>query len=352
MSENHFSIYSHADADGGIASAIFSRFLRMTSGHPKLKIQIHPVNHGPDQQDWSLTELKYPCAILDFSLHPAFLTEKFFSLAGELDPGKKNSLGCYWIDHHPTGAGIPFITPENCQQILSHVRCLWDIEATSTPGLLRTHHEKLGIPRALIEEYEELIDQAEIIDAAMFANAQSAHDFSSRAVKLQTLFSTSHPAVDRVELYRRLVQQLILSPDTDELMASDPLYSALIEFEENLVMKQKRVYAEKSQIEQRIALSNFMNWPSDEHFPGMGRFVPYLLFPEILYAIHIQPAKNGVSSISCGINPWNKPKKHDKHLGNYFAAHFGGGGHAFVAGGRITNRENNKIDELVSFLKT
>lgn len=347
----NYNIYSHADADGGIASAIFARYLKQISGNLRTEISVHPVNHGPDQQDWTLTELKYPCAILDFSLHPSFLTEKFFSIAGESVESKNNPLGCYWIDHHPTGAGVPFLTPENCQQYLTHVKSLWDVTATSTPGLMRKHHKTLGIPRELIEDYEELIDQAEIIDAAMFANAQSAHDFSSNSVKLQTLFSSSHPSIDRVALYRNLVKQLIISPRIEDLMNSDPIYSALIEHEQNLVLQQRQVYADKTVVDQKIALSNFMNWPADEQFPGMGRFIPYLLYPEILYAIHIQPNKSGISSISCGINPWNKPKKGDKHLGNYFATHFGGGGHAFVAGGRITTRESHKIDELVNFLK-
>lgn len=351
MQEIHYNIYSHADADGGIASAIFIRFLMAKSGRPHLNVAVHAVNHGPEQRDWTLTELKYPCAILDFSLHPSFLTEKFFSLAGEGAINNSDPLGCYWIDHHPTGAGVPFMTPENCQNYLKHVHSLWDISATSTPGLMRKHHVKLGIPRTLIEEYETLIDQAEIIDAAMFADAQAAHDFSTQAVKLQTLFSSSHPSVDRDALYRNLVTQLVKSPHLDDLMNSDPIYSALIDYEQRLVLKQMEIYKSKTVILGSVALTNFMDWPSELPFPGMGRFVPYLLFPEILYAIHIQPNKSGTSSISCGINPWNKPKKQNRHLGNYFANHFGGGGHAFVAGGRITTRETQKIDELVNFLK-
>lgn len=350
MKNATYHIYSHADADGGIASAIFSRFLRLKSGNSTLPIVIHPVNHGPNQPEWTQTELQYPCAILDFSLHPALLTEKFF-ITSEGKARADRHLPCFWIDHHPTGGGMPFLTPENCQSYLTNITCQWDVTAVSTPGLLRTHHEALGIPRTLIEEYEELIDQAEIIDGALFANAQSAHDFSSDAVKLQTLFSCTHPAVDKMALYQQLVQQLTLSPSIDELMLSDPIYSAIIAHEESMVLRQRAIYERNTRVEKKVALSGFLDWPADEVFPGMGRFIPYLLFPEIEYAIHVQPPKNGVASISCGINPWNKPKSDEKHLGNYFATHFGGGGHAFVAGGRITSRETHKIDELVSFLK-
>lgn len=351
MTTQKYHIYSHADADGGIAAALFSRFISQRAHPNSIDIEIHPVNHGPDQQDWCLTEIKHPCAILDFSLHPAFLTEKFFSTGNTNSANSRASIGCYWLDHHPTGAGIPFITPENCQSLLTHATCLWDITATSTPGLMRKHHEALNIPPALIEEFEELIDLAEVIDAALFADAQAAHDFSSDSVKLQTLFSATHPSVDKTNLYRSLVTQLTHSPSMSELMLSDPIYQAIIEHEKQLVTEQNRLYKEKTKLIGKISVTDFTNWKTQDKFPGMGRFIPYLLYPDILYAIHILPPKNGVSSISCGINPWNKPKTFEKHLGNYFATHFGGGGHAFVAGGRLTAGEAKKIDELVTFLK-
>lgn len=351
MITQKYQIYAHADADGGIAASIFSRFLSKQVEPNQIEIEVHPVNHGPDQQDWCLTEIKHPCAILDFSLHPAFLTEKFFSEAPDATARGKGHVGCYWIDHHPTGAGIPFITPENCQNMLTHVTSLWDITATSTPGLMRKHQKQLQIPSSLIEEYEELIDLAEIIDAALFADAEAAHDFSTDSVKLQTLFSSTHPCIDRTRLYRALVSQLTCSPSMSDLMNSDPIYQAIVDYEKTLVTEQKRIYANTTQITGKVAITDFSQWSPKNNFPGMGRFIPYLLYPNILYAIHILPAKNGTSSISCGINPWNKPKKFEKHLGNYFATHFGGGGHAFVAGGRLTSRETKKIEELVTFLQ-
>jgi hypothetical protein len=345
-----YHIYSHADADGGIASALFGRFLRILADDEHLPIAIHPVNHGPDQQEWSKTDLKYPCAILDFSLHPAFLMDKFF-ISGEMKSRAEKKLPCFWIDHHPTGGGMSFLTPENCQTFLTHARARWDVEAISTPGLLRTHHESLGIPRSLIQEYEVLIDLAEIIDGALFANAQSAHDFSSDAVKLQTLFSSNHPLIDQMSIYRAIVEQLMKAPSVDDLLLSDPIYSALIEHEQSIVLKQQRIYQEQTRIDGCVAVSDFFEWTNRESFPGMGRFIPYLLFPDIQFAIHVQPPKNGIASVSCGINPWNKPSSDSKHLGRYFATHFAGGGHAFVAGGRITSRETQKINDLINFLK-
>jgi oligoribonuclease NrnB/cAMP/cGMP phosphodiesterase (DHH superfamily) len=42
-----YHIYSHADSDGGIAAALFSRFIIDQYGCYGWKIEIHPVNHGP-----------------------------------------------------------------------------------------------------------------------------------------------------------------------------------------------------------------------------------------------------------------------------------------------------------------
>lgn len=85
-------------------------------------------------------------------------------------------------------------------------------------------------------------------------------------------------------------------------------------------------------------------------FDGIGRFIPFVMHPEAKYAIHVFPKHKGNATISCGINPWNKPESSDKHLGNYFAKHFDGGGHSFVAGGRVPEDQIEKIEELVEFI--
>jgi hypothetical protein len=103
--------------------------------------------------------------------------------------------------------------------------------------------------------------------------------------------------------------------------------------------------------EGNVAIANFVGETANE---GLGRFLPYLLFPDVEYAVHVLPKAKGMATVSCGINPWNKPKTGDraeKHLGNYFAAHFGGGGHAFVAGGKIQEADVAEIDRLIDFIR-
>lgn len=346
-----YHIYSHADADGGIAAALYGRHVLDTHGHDGWSVSVHPVNHGPSQSDWTLKDIQWPCAILDFTLHPLLFSDRFHARSAPVLAkfgGEERRLPrCAWIDHHPTGASYPFLTAANTGEILPGVITKWDVEAISTPGLLRTHHGELGLPRTLIETYEEYIDTAEIIDGALYATAEAAHDFSSPTIKLQTLFSPSHPCIDRNMLYRRVVDSITREPVLERLFDSDPIYAGIIAYEERLHARQLVAYERVTKRVGKVALANFVGtYESD----GMGRFLPYLLFPDVQYAIHVIPKSRGVAVVSCGINPWNKPVEGEKHLGNYFAKHFGGGGHAFVAGGKIPDSEVGAIDRLIEYI--
>ena len=346
-----YTIYSHSDADGGIAAALFSKFIYDKYAKYGWTAEIQPVNHVSSQGDWSLREIKWPCAILDFTLHPSFLSNRFFASKPFLEKQMgetKQVPNCYWIDHHPTGSSFPFLTEKNSAEIIPNVITKWDTTAISTPGLLRTHHHELGFPAKFIREYEEFIDLAEIIDGALYVSCEAAHDFSSHSVKLQTLFSPSHSVIDKQALYKKIVRQIAKNASVEDLFDSDFLYQAILNHEEQSFNKQLRSYKKSTRLEGKVAYANFVK---SNDFSGMGRFLPYMLFEEANYALHIFPSFNkSGSSLSCGINPWNKPKDSSKHLGNYFAKNFSGGGHAFVAGGKVAEEEFFKIEKLLEFL--
>ena len=347
-----YRIYSHSDADGGIAAAIFSRFLHEKYSKHDWNFEIHPVNHISHLGEWNLKEIFWPCAILDFTLHPSLLSEKFYNPKFNLQKNQVNPKSipdCYWIDHHPTGSNFPFLKEENTNIILPFAKTKWDINAVSTPGLLRTHHEELEIPGRLIREYEEFIDLAEIIDGALYASCEDAHNFSSTAVQLQTLFNPSHPAVDRSAIYKRLAKQIMKSPSVENLLDSDFIYPSLILHEEQEHNKQLKAYKKVTKLIGKVAYAKFLD---HKDYSGLGRFIPYLYFEDAHYAIHLAPKGRQGFSISCGINPWNKPKGEQRHLGNYFSKAFSGGGHAFVAGGKVKTEELSKVEELIQYLNS
>ena len=353
MNENKvYKVYAHSDADGGIAAAIFTKFLHEKYAKYDWFFDIEPVNHISPLGEWNLKEITWPCSILDFTLHPSLLSEKFFNPKFSLEKSSTNPKAipnCYWIDHHPTGSNFPFLNENNTKSIMPYVITKWDVSAISCPGLLRTHFEELEVPKRLIKEYEEFIDLAEIIDGALYASCEDAHDFSSPAVKLQTLFSASHQAIDRVAIYKRLAKQIMKSPSVEDLFDSDFIYSSLLLHEEQEHNKQLKAYRKATELRGKVAYAKFLD---HKDYVGLGRFIPYLYYEEAQYAIHLSPKGRGNYSLSCGINPWNKPQGPQKHLGNYFAKAFSGGGHAFVAGGKTKSDELNKIDELINFLNS
>jgi hypothetical protein len=352
MQQNTYHIYAHSDSDGGIAAAIFAKFIHEKYAKYDWNIEITPVNHVTSQGEWQYKEISWPCAILDFTLHPALLSDRFFNKKWDLEKNntsKKEIPECYWIDHHPTGAFFSFFSEENIHQISRDIIVKWDTRAISTPGLLRTHHEELGIAKRLIREYEEYIDIAEIIDGALYATCEAAHDFSLPPVKLQTLFNPSHPCIDRTALYKKISRYIWQNPSIEDLFDSDPIYASLIRYEEQEHNKQLRAYRKVTQMKGQVAVANFYN---HSEYEGLGRFIPYLLFPNASYALHIIPKTKGTFAISCGINPWNKPVGPEKHLGNFFSRYFSGGGHAFVAGGKLDTKDWTKIENLISFLNS
>lgn len=351
MARLTYKIYSHEDADGGIAAAIFTNFLKSTDAARGWDFEVIPVAHGAQKGEWSYRDIHIPCAILDFTLHPFFLNDRF---AAKLDmqkqklPRNTSMPPCYWIDHHPTGSSFPFITADNVADFIKSATVLWDVTATSTPSLFRTHRERLGIPAGLLRAYEHYIDLADIIDGALFATAEEAHNFEHLPVQIQVLFSTTHPAIDREALFRRMVSVIAANPNPDELLDSDPLLPAIVQYEQELFQKQYRAYARRTRRMGRTAYANFFN---GDDFAGMCRFAPYALFPDVQYAIHLLPRFQGRSIISCGINPWNKPANPDKHLGNFFARYFNGGGHSFVAGGTVAEDDLKLVNKLIDFLE-
>jgi oligoribonuclease NrnB/cAMP/cGMP phosphodiesterase (DHH superfamily) len=345
-----YTIYSHADTDGGIAAALFHSFLKKKYPYLK-KIHIVPVNHGIGANDWSLKEISWPCAILDFTLHHYFLNNKFFSTQYELETSKQSNIpDCYWIDHHTTGANLHFINEKNIQTFIKNFVCLWDTKAVSTPGLIRTHRNELNFPDELIKTYEEFIDIADIVDGALYPNCESAHDFDSFEVQVQSLFTSSYPAINYDAFYTRLVNKIIKHPKVEDFLDSDPLFKSLIEFERMRHIKKMKAYEKNSNRHGDIVISNFSSKHSQ--FKGLGRFIPYLLHKDAKYAIHIFPARNGLCSVSCGLNPWNKENLDgEKHIGEYFSKYLRGGGHAFVGGGKLSMANfKSSLDHLLRFL--
>lgn len=384
-----YNIYSHFDFDGAVAALLLKAMLadHMAKNFPskkdELQVQVQPVDHASIRQSgsvssWDLTPLSGPCAVLDFSLHPLMLSDKFYDAIDE----KSHHLGLqnFWIDHHATGAAYPFLTPENIRaRVPSRLTVLWDPASLSTPGLMRAHRKELRLSDETIVRYEKLIDLCEIADGALFLSASDAANFDHLAVQLQALFSTHHPLIVRNKLYCALIDQLLDIEDGHfgQFLNFDPIYSVIIDYERRQHLLRFAAYQEVLQVggePSQVAVADFRQ--RKELWQGFGRFVPYELAPECTYAIHISPANaEGVCSITCGRNPWKRTQEEfafaqaacnsggsrrdlatdsaepvPVELGKLFAGMFLGGGHQSVAGGTIREHDHKLLQDLIFVL--
>lgn len=359
-----YTIYSHADTDGAVAAALLFSHLRATFG-AELDLVVRPVDHTtPDSArggGWSMMALSPPCAVLDFSLHPSLLAERFGAAHPALEGRGGTPLKSYWIDHHETGSPFSFVTPSELDRYFSQSVCaVWDPAASSTPALMRREASRLGIDSALLDRFSYAIDVADIVDAARFESPAAAHDFGEFSVRLQHLITSRHPLVHRDRLYCRLVEGLVaLAERVDaspvdsslgwhSLVDQDPIYAALLEHEERQLNRRRQAYQQVLRCEGQVVVCDFRE--REQLWCGLGRFVPYELVSEAAYAVHIAPAnRSGECAVTCGVNPW-RPQTSGLNLGHYFARSLSGGGHAYVAGGKISKGDSAAIDRLVGCL--
>ncbi len=353
-----YTIYSHADADGGIAALLLAHDLRQRFGDllsSDQSIEIVPLDYSwPSGRKWFNRVLRLPCAVLDFALHPQLLMERTFTALRSAEASV--ALPCYWLDHHVSGGQFPGLTPSNVGQLVpKEVIAVWDTTAISTPGLMRTHYERIGLLRESVARYETLVDYAEIVDGALYPSAAMSSDVSSPPVQLAMLFGSQHPSLHKVRFYRKLLGDLAAAPTQEPLQAlrNDPLYQAVLTYEAEQMGQRRLGYARVGRQDAcaRVAIFDFRLAP--EAWCGMARFVPYDLAPQAHWAIHVSPPDaSGWCSLTCGENPWCRPPAESVvSLGELFAQHFGGGGHSFVAGGKIRSDDKRSVDDLVARLE-
>lgn len=346
-----YTIYSHADADGGIAALLLSWDLKQRFGS-SIDVRIVPVDYGPPSpRGWFNRSLKLPCAVLDFALHPQLLMERSYA-AMRRDPALR-SIPCFWLDHHATGGQFAFLGPGDLRNFAPReLVAVWDTKATSTPGLMRSHRASIGLADETITRFETLIDYAEIIDGALYQSAAMAGDFSLPTVQLAALFASQHPSVSRRGLYRKLIADLQHERTIVSLsgLARDPVYQAIIDYEAHVAGDRREAYQRRATVSPsgRVAIFDFREDPAA--WRGIGRFVPYELMPQAYWAVHISPKdSSGTCAITCGENPWCRPRI-SAALGDLFARRFGGGGHSYVAGGRIADQDAEAVRQLVAEL--
>jgi len=245
----------------------------------------------------------------------------------------------WWFDHHLSSFGSPeerrtFETRELAQHV-------WDTDAPSCAGLIaRVAEESFGFDTS---RYQELIEWADMIDAANFPNVKAAIDVNSPAIQVMTWICKNREFPATNEVIRQMARGISL-----EELAEHP---KIVETKNFLKKNQKRLF-------------EWMYMNSKDHGGVVAfdlskaqgvtydKFVPYYLFPKSHFCVLLSRSSHKLK-ITVGVNPWNK-KENAPSMAKICES-YGGGGHADVGAFNLPLHSINEalqtLDDIVHTLK-
>ncbi|HZQ25113.1 MAG TPA: phosphoesterase [Terriglobales bacterium] len=219
----------------------------------------------------------------------------------------------WWFDHHESA----FLTPgdaEHFEQDQSN-RKFYDPDFKScTSFIAMIAHERFGFdPRPVAD----LVKWTDIVDGAMYPDAQSAVEMKAPAMKLTMAIE----AATEPDFVKRLIPLLAEKPLEDIL--KEPFVAAVLpplmeRHERSLDVLKQRIESKQGTIFFDI---------TDQDLEGYNKFIPYYLHPESVYSVGLSKSSFRVK-VSVGSNPWTQGDR----LVNLakICERYGGGGHARV----------------------
>ncbi|MFZ5468489.1 MAG: hypothetical protein ACOZIN_03540 [Myxococcota bacterium] len=165
----------------------------------------------------------------------------------------------------------------------------------------------------------ELIEWADLIDAARFSSPQEAVELAEPALELMAVLEASKEP----QLTRWIIEQMQTKP-LEVIAASARVQEALKPLRRRQREALEAVRA-RATFEGGVVFFDL----TGTGFEGVNKFFSYFLFPEASYTVWVGQSGER-PKISIGANPWRPQlRRHDLAR---IAERYGGGGHAVVAG--------------------
>jgi hypothetical protein len=219
----------------------------------------------------------------------------------------------WWFDHHQSA----FLSPEDAEHFKHDTsgKKLFDPSFSScTKFIAQVAREKFNFEAP---DLKELVEWADIIDGARYANAEEAVELRAPAMKL-TLVIESAKGSEIIHKIIRLMrhkslEEIIMEPEIQQLYK--PLHERHIR---------------SIDIIRNHATSNdgviFFDLV-DADLEGYNKFIPYRLFPDSTYTVSVS-TQSFRTKVSVGSNPW--VAEIPKHNLATICERYGGGGHPRV----------------------
>jgi hypothetical protein len=279
--------------DGACSATLFTRFYReRIREHAEFEYQglVHRAGALFDEADFTGDEN----AIVDF---------KYSS----------SPRVTWWFDHHQSA----FLTPEDA----SHFEHEQSTTKFYDPGfrsctkfIAVVTEQRFGFNPA---PAAEMIEWADIIDGALYDDAQSAVEMKTPATKLTMLIESNQDP----QFIPGLIAQLAYKPLAE--IVSQPAIAKRLP---QLMERHRRsieILRERAQCSDGTVFFDI----TDYDLEGYNKFIPYYLHPDCVYSVGLSKSSFR-TKVSVGSNPWTTAT-YMENLAK-ICERYGGGGHARV----------------------
>ena len=306
----HILYHDHC-FDGAASAAFFSRFIDGAI-HPGAEFRYTGMAHRASQEfDPALFDGDEN-AIVDFKY-------------------SNNPRLTWWFDHHQSA----FLSPEDAEHFRRDTsgRKLYNPAYKScTSFICDIARDRYGF-RA--PDLDDLVHWSLIIDGAQYADARTAVELGSPAMKL-TLVIEAAKGSDIVQqiirwMQRRPLQEIIEEPEVRTLF--EPLY-------ERHLRSIDLIRGRASQADGVVFFDL-----AGQDMEGYNKFIPYYLFPNSTYTVSVSPSSFR-TKISVGSNPWTPVEP--KHNLASICERYGGGGHARVGAISLSPGELDRARQIAA----
>ncbi len=280
--------------DGVASAAVFSRFYER-SVDSNVSFEYEGVAHNAGRY---FTEEMFSGdenAIVDFKYSPS-------------------DRLTWWFDHHESA----FLSPED----EVHFRKDESGRKFHNPDYLSCTkyiaHISQSVFNCPMDDLEELIHWADIIDGARFRDAQMAVELKEPALQLMQVMEgvRSRDLIRRIitDLGTRTLAEVAAEPDVRQTF--EAFYTTHLQ---TIDILRKSMTCVDGVVDFDV---------SGYDFEGYNKFISYYVYPESVYNVGVSlgPAR---AKVSVGTNPWADREK--RHNLAKLCERYGGGGHSVVA---------------------
>jgi hypothetical protein len=219
----------------------------------------------------------------------------------------------WWFDHHQSA----FLSTEDAEHFRhDHSgKKLFDPSYRSCTKFIATVVKDLYGFQA--SDLDDLVTWADIVDGALYENAQSAVEMRAPAMKL-TLVIEGSKGPRLVQKSIRLMQERSLA----QIVAEPEIQAEYARLYENHLRNIEVIRTEGS-CKGGVIFFDLVKYGIE----GYNKFIPYYLFPDSTYTVSVSTSSFR-TKVSVGSNPWAKaPLKYNLAT---ICERYGGGGHAKV----------------------